>query len=98
MTMIREAQLLLYKGRPARVKKIHGDDRLEIETLAGELKKVRPKDVVALHPGWVRTDMGGPNGLIDTQTSAHGMRQVLEHIGPADSGRFINYDGTSIAW
>ena len=49
--MIREAQLLLYKGRPALVKKTHSDDRLEIETMAGEFKKVRPKDVVTLHPG-----------------------------------------------
>jgi len=54
--------------------------------------------VIALHPGWVRTDMGGPNGSIDTQTSVNGIRHVLEHIGPADSGRFINYDGTAIAW
>ena len=55
-------------------------------------------NVIALHPGWVRTDMGGPNGSIDTQTSVNGLRQVLDHISPADSGRFINYDGTSIAW
>ena len=54
--------------------------------------------VIALHPGWVRTDMGGPNGSIDTQPCVNGIRQVLEHISPADSGRFINYDGTSIAW
>jgi NAD(P)-dependent dehydrogenase (short-subunit alcohol dehydrogenase family) len=54
--------------------------------------------VIALHPGWVRTDMGGPNGSIDTQTSVNGIRHVLEHISPADSGRFINYDGTAIAW
>jgi len=54
--------------------------------------------VIALHPGWVRTDMGGPNGSIDTQTSVSGIRQVLEHIRPADSGRFINYNGAAIAW
>ena len=40
----------------------------------------------------------GPNGSIDTQTSVNGIRHVLEHISPADSGRFINYDGTAIAW
>lgn len=49
--MIREAQLLLYKGRPARVKEVQGDDRLEIETASGEWKRVRPKDVTILHPG-----------------------------------------------
>jgi exoribonuclease-2 len=66
ITMIRETQLLLYKGRPARVKKIHGDDRVEIETLAGELKKVRPKDVVTLHPGPV-TDLRDLERPIDTE-------------------------------
>ena len=55
-------------------------------------------NVVALHPSWVRTDMGGPNGSIDTQTSVNGLRQVLDHISPTDNGRFINYDGTAIAW
>ena len=60
--------------------------------------KVQGIKVIALHPGWVRTDMGGPNGSIDTQTSVNGIRHVLEHISPADSGRFINYDGTAIAW
>lgn len=49
--MIREAQLLLYKGRPARVKEVQGNDRLEIETASGDRKKVRPKDVTILHPG-----------------------------------------------
>ena len=63
--MIRETQLLLYKGRPARVKRIQGDDRIEIETLAGELKKVRPKDIVALHPGPV-ADLGDLERPIDT--------------------------------
>ncbi|MFH1571056.1 MAG: RNB domain-containing ribonuclease [Gemmatimonadota bacterium] len=46
---IREKGLVLYKGRPALVKRL--GERLEIETEAGDLRKVRPKDVVALHPG-----------------------------------------------
>ncbi len=54
--------------------------------------------VVALHPGWVRTDMGGPSAAIDTQTSVNGLRHVLESISLKDSGRFINYDGSAIAW
>lgn len=54
--------------------------------------------VVALHPGWVRTDMGGPSASIDTQTSVNGLRHVLGSISLEDSGRFINYDGNAIAW
>jgi NAD(P)-dependent dehydrogenase (short-subunit alcohol dehydrogenase family) len=68
-----------------------------VKSLSIDLKN-QGINVIALHPGWVRTDMGGPNGSIDTQTSVNGLRQVLDHIDPADNGRFINYDGTSIAW
>jgi hypothetical protein len=53
---------------------------------------------VILHPGWVQTDMGGPNALIDAETSVAGMRKVLEQATANDSGRFIGYDGTEIAW
>lgn len=54
--------------------------------------------VLALHPGWVKTAMGGPNALIDTQTSAQGLANVIELSTPQLSGRFINYDGTELPW
>ncbi|MEZ8740833.1 SDR family oxidoreductase [Photobacterium swingsii] len=53
---------------------------------------------VALHPGWVQTEMGGPNALIDTQTSALGLKKVLDNLTPSQSGQFYNFDGTSIPW
>jgi len=53
---------------------------------------------VLLHPGWVRTDMGGPNALIDTETSIRGMLRVIDGIGKADSGGFFGYDGSAIPW
>ena len=52
----------------------------------------------ALHPGWVRTDMGGPNGLIDAEESVRGMLQVIEALTPAATGEFINYNGAAIPW
>lgn len=54
--------------------------------------------VVALHPGWVRTRMGGDNGLIDTDTSVGGMVKVIENLNLENSGRFIAYDGVEVPW
>lgn len=54
--------------------------------------------VLALHPGWVRTAMGGPNALIDTQTSAAGLAKVIAQSTQENSGQFINYDGTQMPW
>ncbi len=53
---------------------------------------------VALHPGWVLTDMGGPNALIDVKTSVMGMISVINSINNSDSGKFFNYDGSIIKW
>ncbi len=54
--------------------------------------------VAVVHPGWVRTDMGGPNGLIDVQTSVSGMLAVIDGLSPDNAGDFFNYDGSLIPW
>jgi NAD(P)-dependent dehydrogenase (short-subunit alcohol dehydrogenase family) len=54
--------------------------------------------VVVMHPGWVRTDMGGANGLIDPPESVAGMRGVLAGLSAPDSGGFFNYDGSRVPW
>lgn len=54
--------------------------------------------VAILHPGWVRTDMGGPNGLIDAPVSVSGMRRVISGLARDQCGAFIAYDGTMIPW
>ena len=51
-----------------------------------------------LHPGWVRTDMGGPNGLIDAPESVAGLTKVIDDLGPSNTGNFFNYDGSIIPW
>ncbi len=52
----------------------------------------------ALHPGWVRTDMGGPNGMIDAPESIAGMRAVIAGLTPAQAGGLYAYDGQEIPW
>jgi len=54
--------------------------------------------VVLFHPGWVRTDMGGAGAPIDAATSVAGLRRVIAGLTLADSGRFLNYDGSEIPW
>ncbi len=66
-------------------------------SLFEEHAKERGVGVISLHPGWVQTDMGGPDAAIDVATSVTGMTNVLEaeseprHV-------FLNYDGSTIPW
>ena len=68
-----------------------------MKSLAGD-RKSEEITVVVLHPGWVRTDMGGPDASIEAPESVTGMRAVIAGLKESDSGRFLNYDGTEIPW
>lgn len=54
--------------------------------------------VLLLHPGWVKTDMGGDNALIEPETSVKGMKEIIDGASPQLSGRFLSYDGNEIPW
>lgn len=62
-------------------------------TLAG-----RGITVVAVSPGWVRTDMGGPGASLTPEASVQGLRKLIARLRPEDSGKFFSYDGSSIPW
>ena len=53
---------------------------------------------VVLHPGWVRTDMGGASATYSPQESVAGLITVIEKLGPTDNGRFYDFKGTPIPW
>lgn len=53
---------------------------------------------VAISPGWVRTDMGGPSAPLSVDRSVGSMRRTLAALKPADSGRYLDHDGTPLPW
>ena len=53
---------------------------------------------VALHPGWVQTDMGGQNAPTLPRESIQGLRKVLEGLQSKDSGGFLSYEGSRVPW
>jgi NAD(P)-dependent dehydrogenase (short-subunit alcohol dehydrogenase family) len=61
---------------------------------------VAGKNAIAtmFHPGWVRTDMGGPNAAISSEESASGLRRVIEELTMHHSGRFLDYTGRELPW
>lgn len=51
-----------------------------------------------LHPGWVKTRMGGENAPVEMNTSVDGMMELIEQHNLEDSGRFVQYDGVDLPW
>jgi NAD(P)-dependent dehydrogenase (short-subunit alcohol dehydrogenase family) len=54
--------------------------------------------VVALHPGWVQTDMGGPNATVPASDSVRGLLAVIDGLVPEDSGSFRDWRGETLPW
>ena len=53
---------------------------------------------VAIHPGWVQTDMGGANADLDVEDSCKQMTQTIQALNESQNGAFIQYDGKSLPW
>lgn len=58
--------------------------------------------VLALHPGWVQTDMGGSGAPLTPEQSANSLRRTLAHVleqtDPKYQGAFLNHDGQPLPW
>lgn len=80
----------LYRSSKAALNAVH-------KSLSVDLKD-RGIVCILLHPGWVKTDMGGPSALITAPQSVAGMRRIIENATPSHSGRFFAYDGQEVAW
>ncbi len=53
---------------------------------------------LAMHPGWVRTDMGGPSAHLSPEESVASMLRTIDGADQKHNGRFVNYDGTDLPW
>jgi NAD(P)-dependent dehydrogenase (short-subunit alcohol dehydrogenase family) len=54
--------------------------------------------VLILHPGWVKTDMGGSNAPMEQFDSVQKMRDTIANFTLAQSGEFLRYDGATLPW
>ncbi len=65
--------------------------------LAAELAR-QGTIVVAMSPGWVATDMGGPGAPLEPMESVRGMLNVVHGLTPVQSGKFLDHTGATVPW
>ena len=80
----------IYRSSKSAVSKV-------MQVLAAELK---PDNIIVcpVHPGWVQTDMGGPNAQISADESANGLFNLIDKLTLQQSGRFWSWNGTEHVW
>jgi len=61
---------------------------------------LKPRGIIAvvINPGWVKTDMGGADAPLTAAQSVGAMKHLIGSLGPAQSGKFFNYDGREYPW
>ena len=80
---------------------IYRSSKAAVNMVIRNLSKDLSGDGIAfavMHPGWVKTDMGGPQATLTPEQSIGGMRKVIAGLDKAQSGSYFNYDGTLIPW
>lgn len=83
--------LYAYRGSKAALNAV-------MKSLAIDLGSKRGILVAMLHPGWVRTDMGGPRASLEAPESVAGMIKVIAGLDAGQSGRFWRFDGKELPW
>ena len=80
---------------------IYGDSKAALNDKFRELAPAWGRAgliAIVMHPGWVRTDMGGAGAPLSVEESVIGIRQVIADLTPAEHGRFWQWDGREHAW
>jgi NAD(P)-dependent dehydrogenase (short-subunit alcohol dehydrogenase family) len=81
---------LAYRASKAAVNKV-------VQGLATDLAQ-EGIAVASVHPGWVRTEMGGSGADLEPIESARSVKAVIAGLDLSRTGRFFNYDGSRLAW
>ncbi len=68
-----------------------------VKKLSTEMKK-RGVTIIAMHPGWVQTDMGGQAAPLKPDRSIAGMLKVIDGLTEADNAKFLTYSGGTLPW
>jgi len=84
------SEMALYKASKAALNSL-------TNTFVTDLAEPKPT-VLSMHPGWVKTDMGGENAEIDVETSTHGMVEQIDAYAGKGGHYFINYKGETLLW
>jgi NAD(P)-dependent dehydrogenase (short-subunit alcohol dehydrogenase family) len=90
VTMPDAPEMALYKASKAALNSM-------TNTFVTQLGENKPT-VLSMHPGWVRTAMGGEGADIDVQTSVRGMVEQLQRFAGKGGHYFVNYKGETIPW
>lgn len=90
VTMPDAPEMALYKASKAALNSM-------TNTFVTQLGDNKPT-VISMHPGWVRTDMGGTGADIDVDTSVRGIVEQLERLAGQGGHHFVNYKGETIPW
>ncbi|MBT3551871.1 MAG: SDR family oxidoreductase [Rhodospirillaceae bacterium] len=65
---------------------------------AGEWLEKRDITIIAIAPGWTRTELGGPSAPTAVEESVAGMRAIFDRLTIADTGTYWNFDGQKLPW
>ncbi|MCK4973093.1 MAG: SDR family NAD(P)-dependent oxidoreductase, partial [Candidatus Heimdallarchaeota archaeon] len=67
------------------------------KTLSNELKEMEIT-VVAIHPGWIKTDMGGENAPLELESSITSIISVIDSLSIVDTGKFLDWQRNEVQW
>ncbi len=67
------------------------------KTLSNELKEMEIT-VVAIHPGWIKTDMGGENAPLELESSITSIISVIDSLSIKDTGKFLDWQRNEVQW